>query len=300
MSGAGFLRVKKLKPDSIILKAARHNKREIQAELGAEGSIDPTRSSLNYSLVGPSTATAVAALAKDLMAAAGVGKLRKDAVLGIEVVSSLPVGHQLDTRAYFADCVAWAEGYFGGAANILSADVHLDEGADHCHILVLPLADCRMDGSNMMGGKAKLLAMQKQFHDTVAKQHGLRKAPARLSGTGKQDAAAMVLKRLRETNDAALQSAVWPSVRDLIESAPEPFLMALGLSLEPKAKKLKSFVEYVVSTGKGPAREATTRQPKLIGFAEDDGKENPIGFVNQAAIEEQTLCSVGFAKTPPL
>ena len=47
MSGAAFLRLKKLKGSGIIGKAARHNRRVIQAELGATGSIDPARSHLN-------------------------------------------------------------------------------------------------------------------------------------------------------------------------------------------------------------------------------------------------------------
>ncbi|MBC7621731.1 MAG: plasmid recombination protein [Candidatus Saccharibacteria bacterium] len=300
MSGAAFLRVKKLKFDGIILKAARHNKREIQSELGAEGSIDPRRSNLNCGLVGPSTAAGVAGLAKSLMTVAGVAKLRKDAVLGIEVIFSLPTGHQLDSRAYFVDCVAWAGGYFGGAANVLAADVHLDESADHCHVLILPLVGSRMDGGRMVGARAKLLAMQSQFFEGVAMRHGLRKAPARLSGIVKQAAAAMVLARLREMNDAALKSAVWASVRDLIESAPESFVMALGISLEPKGRKLKPFVDYVTSKGAGPAREATARRSMYIDFAEADGDKMSIDFANQENIQERCLCPVDIAQIPPL
>ena len=106
MSGAAFLRIKKLKGGGIITVAARHNKRVIQAEMGATGSIDPTRSSLNETLAGPSTAADVGQLAKDLMTAAGVSKLRKDAVMGLEIVFSLPPGHAFGDRAYFADCAS--------------------------------------------------------------------------------------------------------------------------------------------------------------------------------------------------
>ena len=115
VSGAAFLRIKKLKGSGIITVAARHNRRVIQAEMGATGSIDPTRSSLNETLVGPLTAADVGQLAKDLMTAAGVTRLRKDAVMGLEIVFSLPPGHAVDDRAYFIDCSRWAGGYFGGA-----------------------------------------------------------------------------------------------------------------------------------------------------------------------------------------
>ena len=53
MSGAAILRIKKLTGSGIIGKAARHNKRTIQAEMGASSSIDPTRSHLNETLMGP-------------------------------------------------------------------------------------------------------------------------------------------------------------------------------------------------------------------------------------------------------
>lgn len=278
MSGAAFLRIKKLKGGGIIAAAARHNKREIQAEMGATGSIDPTRSRLNYALAGPATAGDVAQLAKDTMTAAGVTKLRKDAVMGLEIVFSLPPGHAIDDRAYFTDCSTWAERYFGGV--ILSVDVHKDEAQDHCHLLLLPLTEGRMAGSDMLGGKQMLMAMHEQFHLDVAARYGLSKAPARLTGASKEAAAKAVLQRLRETGDKALQSKVWATMRDAIERDPVPFLMALSIELLAPAKKLKTFTQIMTSKGKGKSKET-----------------NPIGFT--PAAKRQTLCSVGFNPKPP-
>ena len=204
MSGAAFLRIKKLKGGGIITVAARHNKRVIQAEMGATGSIDPTRSSLNETLAGPSAAADVGQLAKNLMTAAGVVKLRKDAVMGLEIVFSLPSGHTIDDRAYFTECATWVGVYFGGVQNILSVDIHRDEAQHHCHVLMLPLIDGRMDGGRMVGNKQKLLAMHKQFHLDIAGRYGLSKAPVRLTGASKQAAAKAVLQKLRETGDSAL------------------------------------------------------------------------------------------------
>lgn len=281
MSGAAFLRVKKLKGGGIITAAARHNRRVILAEMGAAGSIDPTRSRLNETLTGPPAADDVGQLAKDLMAAAGVVKLRKDAVLGLEVVFSLPPGHATDDRAYFAACAEWAGAAFGGAHNILSADIHRDEAAPHCHVLLLPLVNGRMDGSNLIGGKQKLMALQKDFHLKVAAKFGLSKAPARLSGTAKQAAAKMVLQHLRDTADPALKSPGWPAYRDAIEAAPGPFLLAYGLELATPKKKLRTFTQIMTSKGKGPSKEP-----------------NPIGFTSPE--KDQTLCSVGFTQKSPV
>ena len=277
MSGAAFLRIKKLKGGGIITVAARHNKRVIQAEMGATGSIDPTRSRLNYSLAGPAAAGDVGQLAKDLMTAAGVVKLRKDAVMALEVVFSLPPRHTIDDRAYFTDCATWAAHHFGGVT--LSVDVHKDEAQDHCHVLLLPLVKGRMSGSDMLGGKQMLLAMHKQFHLDVAGRYGLSKAPARLTGASKQAAAKAVLQKLRETGDSALQSAAWAAIRAMIESDPMQFVMALGIELKAPAKKLRTMATIFTSKGKGSTKDA-----------------NPIGFTPPA--KRQTLCSVGFASKP--
>ena len=281
MSGAGVMRIKKLKGKGIIVAAARHNKREIQAELGATGPIDPKRSCSNEFLTGPSTAASVGKLAKDLMTAAGVVKLRKDAVMGLEFVFSLPPGHVIDDRAYFTACAEWAGVAFGGAHNVLSADIHRDEAAPHCHVLLLPLIDGRMDGSNLLGGKQKLMALQKDFHAAVASKFGLSKAPARLAGTAKQAGAKAVLQHLRDTANPILKDRGWPAYRDAIEAAPAPFLLAYGLELATPKKKLRTFTQIMTSKGKGPAKEP-----------------NPIGFTLPK--KEQTLCSVGFAPKPPL
>ena len=151
----------KLKGGGIITVAARHNRRVIQAEMGATGSIDPTRSHLNETLAGPSTAADVGQLAKDLMTAAGVTRLRKDAVMALEIVFSLPPGHAIDDRAYFNDCAVWAVVYFGGMT--LSVDIHRDEAQDHAHVLLVPLQGGSLQGSDMVGNKKKLTELQAKF-----------------------------------------------------------------------------------------------------------------------------------------
>ena len=281
MSGVGVMRVKKLKGNGIITVAARHNRRVIQAEMGAAGSIDPARSHLNETLMRPSAAADVGRLAKDLMTAAGVVKLRKDAVMGLEIVFSLPHGHALDDRAYFIACAEWAGAAFGGAENVLSADIHRDEAMPHCHVLLLPLIDGRMDGSNLLGGKQKLMALQKDFHAAVASKFGLSKAPARLAGTAKHIGAKAVLQYLRDTANPILKDRGWPAYRDAIEAAPASFLLAYGLELAAPKKKLRTFTQIMTSKGKGPGKEP-----------------NPIGFTLPE--KEQTLCSVGFTPKPPL
>lgn len=289
MSGAAFLRVKKLKGGGIITVAARHNRRVIQAEIGASGNIDPTRSHLNETLMGAATADDVGQAARDLMAAAGVGKLRKgtsqtSAVSGIEIVFSLPPDHRLDDRAYFLECCAWSTVWFEGSP-ILSADIHRDEAQTHCHVLLLPLVNNRMVGSDLVGNKPKFLKMQRDFHDKVASRFGLQRAPDRLYGPSKATAVTKVLQRLKEASDPVLTSLVWATVRESIEREPAPYLMALGIDLpKPRAKKIRTMAQIFTSTGKGAKTE----------------KSSPIGQANQRPEKPLVLCSVGqdFPTTP--
>jgi hypothetical protein len=273
-----------------------------------------TKPHLNDTLAGAATADEVAQHAKELMA--GVGPLRKDAVMALELVLSLPVATTIDASRYFSDCLQWAQGYF--ACPVLSAVIHLDEAAPHCHILLLPLVDGRMAGNKLMGGRSQLLAMQTSFHESVASKHGLRKAPARLTGTSKQAAAALVLSRLKETGDSALQSHVWSSIRDCIENAPERFLEALGMVAEAKTKAPRTMAQIFTSTGKGPKRENTkvALMPNAIAFVKQpkpanaialhpnvtlmkNDPSNAIAFAELQSEKVQTLCSVAFSKSSP-
>ena len=291
MSAAAFLRVKKLKGGGIVLAAARHNLREIQAELGAGGTIDPTRMHMNVVVHGPGNAADVAALSKARMQAAGVGKLRKDAVQAIELVFSLPHCTVMDKRHYFADCLAWAGARFG-ADNILSAVAHHDEAAPHMHVLLLPLVGNKMAGSELVGNRRTLADMQVAFHSAVASQHGLRKAPKRLAGPSKDAAAHLVLQHLRVTSDAVLRSAAWPTIRDAIERDPAPFIEALGLHLAAPQKPSKTMAQIFTSKGKGPRREPQ----KPIGFGSAEAAEP---YRVSAPEKNRTLCSVGFGPNQP-
>jgi hypothetical protein len=260
MSGAAFMRLDKLKGNGIWLKAARHNKRTIQAELGASSHIDATRSHLNILLMGPPTPEDVAKLAKAKMIQAGVNKDRKNGVLGVELIFSLPINHQQDVIAYFTACANWAGETFGGLDNIVSADIHRDEAQDHAHVLLVPLIDGRLRGSDAVGNKRKLSELQAKFYKDVASKFGFRKPRARLSGHRKTQTARQVLNKLRQ--DPAANSLAWAVIRDCVERDPLPYALALGIDTEAstKEKQAKTMAQIFTSKGKG------------------GGMSNPIGF----------------------
>lgn len=242
-----------------LLQAARHNRRTLAPEVDVAGSINPERSHLNETLYGPPTPEAVASRAKaQLCSAVGNRTIRKDAVLGIELLFSLPLNHHLtDDRPYFERCWRWAADEFGGIDNILSVDVHRDEAAPHCHVLVLPLLNGRLQGARMLGYKAAFAERQVRFHKQVAQPFGLGKAPGVLSALQRRTAALLVRKCLEARQDSALGSAVWPAIRQSLEANPLFFLQLLDLPVPdaPTGRRQKTMAEIFTSPGKGPKVE---------------------------------------------
>lgn len=290
MSASGFFRIKKLKGAAIVLAASRHNKRTIQAEHGADGHIDADRICLNLSLHGPDKPEAVSQHAKDLMSAACVRPQKKNAVLALELIFSLPPATAIDPEAFFRDCLQWAAQNFGGLDNVLSADVHLDESAPHLHVLILPLIDGRMNGSDLVGNKQRLQFLHNDVHTAVGARYGLAKAPARLQGQAKEKTAQAIIQRLRATNDTAQASALWPVLRDMIDRDPAPFAQSLGIDLATQtAKAARTMAQIFTSKGKG-----SNKSSKPIGFA---ASPEPIGL--EPASKSLSLCSVGIARQPP-
>ena len=136
-----------------------------------------------------------------------------------------------------------------------------------------------MQGSDMVGNRQKLLALHESFFDEVAKEFGLRKGPARLSGATKSAGAVAVLRSLKATGDPALNSSVWPVLRANIEAEPAAYMLVLGIDPVAKSKRRKTFTEIAISPGKGPKWEAI-----------------PIGFTSPPS--GRNLCSVGAGRTP--
>jgi hypothetical protein len=250
MASSHFFRVGKLKGANGVLEALKHNKRELQAERGALAHIDVTKTSLNYALAGLNDATAIARHAKAQMAYAGIDKPRKNGVMAVEVIFSLPIGrHQQDTKPFFIDCCEWVLKIFTG--ELLSFDVHLDESAPHAHAIILPLVDGKMQGNAMVGDRGNLYRFISEFHKLVGEKYGLnRRDTARLNQTDRKSIAREVLKHL--SADSVLQSMVWGCVRDAISKDPIPYAQMLGLPLAAASKSdTKSFVDIKRGHGKG-------------------------------------------------
>ena len=250
MATSYIFRLAAMKGKTKVLEALKHNKRTLQAERGASGNIDSTKTHLNYSLTGSDTPEQIATYAKVQMVKAGIDKPRINQVLGVEIVFSLPIErHSQDTKPFFRDCCDWVMKTFDG--ELLSFDVHLDESAPHAHAVILPLIDGKMKGSDMMGGKGNLLRLINLFHADVASRYGLSRSESkRLSVMDKQSLASRVLSQLK--TDPVMKSSIWAYVRDLVVKDPLPCAQMLSINLTKNTHaKGKSFVAIMTSKGRG-------------------------------------------------
>ena len=249
MAASHLIRLGAIKGKSGVLEALKHNKRTLQAERGAGANIDVTKTLLNYALASADTPENIATHAKVQMVKAGIDKPRTNQVMAVEVLFSLPIDrHNLDTRPFFNDCLAWVIQSFAG--ELLSFDVHLDESAPHAHAIILPLIAGKMQGNSLIGGKGNLMSLINLFYNEIATRYGLAKASRkRLSAIDKQSIERQVLKRLK--GDSAMLSSVWPCVRDAIHKDPFPYAQMLSIGCDKTLHKAKSFVDHKRSKGKG-------------------------------------------------
>lgn len=277
-----MLRVNKLKGGNIIKTASRHNLREIQAEIGADSHIDPLKIPNNVILRGERTAQAVQQQAIELMTAGGiiVESIRKDAVRGIELLVSLPPDSGIPEREFFEASLAWAVSHF--ELPVLSAVIHNDETAPHCHIILLPLFDGRMKGSRLVGTRRRLIAMHADFYEKVGKVFGLAKPAPRVvySRVAGQKMAGMIVDYLARNPRCLEQPTVCDALRDTFTENPLLMMTALNLTVPETMQEKKA-----ANVTRQPVKPRAKQNAKAIGFevghkVEKCDASPVLGFVN--------------------
>lgn len=240
-----IFRVKKIKSEKGgLLGALRHNKRL----LPPENHINRLRTPLNYCLHENASPEDIYKHARKLMIDAGIDTPRKNAVLAVEIIFSLPPSwHDKDSSNYFEACFEWTRKNFLG--EMLAFDVHLDEAAPHAHALILPLVNGRMNGSEMVGNTANLERLRNLLYSQVGGHYGLgRSGLKRLSGKDRIKLEEAVIQGL--SDDCVMQSAIWTLVRDNIRQDPLPYAELLDIK-KPARESKKHFIDYKRSRGRG-------------------------------------------------
>lgn len=235
--------------------ALKHNKREILRELDSASQIDPTRTSMNYSLLEVKSS-------KELMQQVNLaivlfeknsGKsIRRDAVVAIEILFSVPATRKdIDLQQYFADCLDWATKEFA-PAELLTADVHLDESNPHTHVIFLCVTHKRLVASSVVGYKNKFHDRRENFYRQVAKKHGLEMPPPSLSRTSRTLLANQIIEHFGRSADPITLSQHYPAICDAVRQNPAPFASTLGIAVPSKPQKLRTVAEIFTSKGRGP------------------------------------------------
>ena len=265
----GLSKINGRKPCSL-KDAARHNLREIQTEMGAIGRINSLKTINNWVMAGSSDADGVVSLALKTLATAGVdlSQKRRDRCQAIELVFSLPSRSEIEPVQYFEKCLHWVERAY--ELPLLSAVVHTDESALHCHMLLLPLnRDGRYVGSTPLE-KPETKKKTESFFAQVAGPAGLNRQGAKLRGGTKQAAISVVLDKCGVMGLPAANGPLWPVFEAGIKRDPEPALQALSID-----------------------RQAISDAYKL----QITEQANPLG-IEVITLETQTLSCVGIDQPP--
>lgn len=231
-----------------------HNKREIQKELGARSHIDAQKIPLNYSLVDVVSTDDLIHKVNERIEAYedNTGKrIRRDAVIAIEVLFSLPDSRpDINNRDYFNDSLTWAKTEFS-PAEVLTADIHLDEATPHMHVIFLCVTPTKLVASKVKGYKSKYRERKVDFFHKVAQKYGLALPPEKLLKADRIRLAKQVITQVETSSDPMTRSPHYQLIRLRIENDPVPFAVNLGIDIETTPKKLRTLVQTFTSKGKG-------------------------------------------------
>ena len=236
--------------------AIRHNKREIQKELGARSRIDSTKTPFNFSLVPSATTEQLVGSIKSSINVHQVQtcrRMRRDAVIALEIVYSIPSSRtDIQVGEFFKDCLEWTDSQFLGA-NVLTADVHLDEANPHMHVILLCVTPTKLIGSSLKGNRVKYVERGDSFFHVVGQKYGFSRPLARLRKADRIDLAKMVTSELESSGDPATKSPIYELVKRQIELNPVQYALSLGIEIEPTLKKMRTLAQIMTSKGKGPS-----------------------------------------------
>jgi hypothetical protein len=222
----------------IIPVAAKHLCREIPAEVCRSGGrIDPRRSAQNYTLIpGMMSEAAITAQAIRVMAHHRIEwrQARRDQIMGVELVFSLPAGFGGDQRHFFTECLRWTERHFSQPVQIIAAVVHLDEAAPHLHVVLVPIVALgQMSGHDVVGYTGLYAKRINSFHEEVAQLFGLRKPRSRskMSSAQRHHLANLIIDQLMADGWVGTPASVKAMLRKFAGD-PLPIAESMGLSAQ--------------------------------------------------------------------
>lgn len=97
-------------------------------------------------------------------------KLRSDAVIGIEAVTTMShdMAGDIDIEDWCKSNIEWMQEKFG-TENVAHAVMHMDEGTPHIHFFITPVKDGRFNAKEVLGGREEYELMQTSYAEKMDK-----------------------------------------------------------------------------------------------------------------------------------
>jgi len=159
-----IMRMAKIKETRGVVMTLDHNNRERMPK-----NADPEKSAKNQTY-GGSTLESMNRYHQLLP-----GKVRKNAVLAVELVFTASKDFKGKWTDYVNDCMGWAGELFG-KKNLLHWAYHKDEETPHLHIMFVPVHDGKLNSKHFIGGhRDRMAELQTDFWEKVGRPHGLER-----------------------------------------------------------------------------------------------------------------------------
>lgn len=208
-----IMRMAKIKSRVSLLRAAQHNTRERMPPNAVK-----ERSSLNVTKGG--SVSEVMSRYSDMLPK----KVRKNAVHAVELIMTASPDYakeKKDWARYTFGCSQWVKDLFG-EANVLHAAVHFDETTPHCHFLVMPIKDEKLNANHFIGGaRDRMAKLQDDFYQKVGRPCGLDRGQSKAE-----------TKARHMPHTLALQAAKLDEREEKLAKAEEEVKNAAGMTLK--------------------------------------------------------------------
>lgn len=167
-----------------VFKIAKEVAREIKSKK-YENEVDLSRSHLNYSLMGETTANGIANFVKNKIKEVVpdatkqmLGNMRPLCVACVHLPVELEDRSEEDKRRFFETTLEFFKDRYGDGDNIAYATVHRDETREHIHIGFVPVGVSRKTGKRTVSAasvvtKADLETLHPDYDAVIAKEFGM-------------------------------------------------------------------------------------------------------------------------------
>ena len=235
-----FITSLKLHGSKNTLKLAEaHNLRKIDAEFRTCNHIDEFETPKNIELISLGTQSLEERVLYEI-SKAGIDMTtrhnkRHDKGYALEVVYSPSPGWDGASESLFRDCCKWQANFYRGCP-IVHAVIHYDEGTPHLHTVMVPIVGNRLPAADLKGYKGVSTERNRDLFNKVAHKYGFTSSES-LKGSIKKKAAQKVIEKCSQISPEEFKATLWTSIKQAIESRPEPFMSNLDISLNDVLKK---------------------------------------------------------------